>query len=86
MQIQNFYSDPVPSVRNPLDSIVLSPHTLKGNDFGLADMAEDPGDYQSLLPSLPSCELHDQGASMEVNPILRHIVKLYRQLNRRCGH
>ena len=60
MQIQNFYSDPVPSVRNPLDSIVLSPHTINSNDFSLAGMQEDPGDYQSLLPSISSCEYHEQ--------------------------
>ena len=41
MQIHNFYADPVPSVRNPLDSIVLSPHTIKPNDFSLASMKGD---------------------------------------------
>ncbi len=60
MQIQNFYSDPVPSVRNPLDSIVLSPHTIRSNDFSLADMEGDSSDYQSLLPSIGSCDYHDQ--------------------------
>jgi hypothetical protein len=60
MQIHNFYSDPVPSVRNPLDSIVLSPHTIRFNDFSLADMEEASSDYQSLLPSISSCEYHEQ--------------------------
>ena len=60
MQTHNFYSDPVPSVRNPLDSIVLSPHTINANDFGLADLAEDSNDYQSVLPSICSCAYHDQ--------------------------
>jgi hypothetical protein len=85
MQILNFYSDPVPSVRNPLDSIVLSPHTFKGNDFGLADMGEDPGDYQSLLPSIRSCELHDQDTCIESNPLPRYIWDRFRHLLRGCG-
>jgi len=41
MQIHNFYADPVPSIRNPLDSIVLSPHTIKPNDFSLTKMKGD---------------------------------------------
>ena len=60
MQIDNFYSDPVPSVRNPLDSIVLSPHTLGNHDAGLAQMEVGTSDYRSVLPSIPSCEYHDQ--------------------------
>jgi hypothetical protein len=83
MQIQNFYSDPVPSVRNPLDSIVLSPHTLKGNGIGLADMTEGPGDYQSLLPSIPSCELHDQDTCLQANSLPRLIWDRCRHLFRR---
>jgi hypothetical protein len=41
MQIHNFYADPVPSIRNPLDSIVLNPHTMKPNDFSLSNTKED---------------------------------------------
>lgn len=85
MQIQNFYSDPVPSVRNPLDSIVLSPHTIKANDFSLADMQEDPGDYQSLLPSLRSCEFHDQDTCMEANSLPRYIWDRCRHILRSYG-
>ena len=60
MQIHNFYTDPVPSVRNPLDSIVLSPHTINANDFGLADLEKDSNDYRSVLPSISSCAYHSQ--------------------------
>ncbi len=41
MQTHNFYANPVPSIRNPLDSIVLNPHTIKPNDFSLTNMKED---------------------------------------------
>ena len=60
MQIHNFYSDPVPSVRNPLDSIVLSPHTINPAEFSLVAIERDYNDYQSLLPSICSCQYHDQ--------------------------
>ena len=60
MQINNFYSDPMPSVRNPLDSIVLSPHTVKPNEANLVDFEKDFSDYRSVLPSLCSCEYHSQ--------------------------
>ena len=73
MQIHNFFSDPVPSVRNPLDSIVLSPHSINANDFGLADFAEDPNDYQSVLPSLCSCAYHDQAACEGTETISKSI-------------
>jgi len=62
MQIHNFYADPVPSIRNPLDSIVLSPHTIKPNDFCLTNMMEDSCDYQTLLPSVSSCQYYDREA------------------------
>ena len=62
MQIHNFYTDPIPSIRNPLDSIVLSPHTIKPNDFSLISMMEDGCDYQTLLPSISSCDYYDRKA------------------------
>ena len=63
MQIHNFYPDLLPTVRNPLDCIVLSPHTIKPNDFCLANMEEgDACDYQTLLPSISRCKYHDQDA------------------------
>ena len=64
MQIQNFYSDPIPSVRNPLDSIVLSPHTIRTHDINLAELEDVSNGYQSLLPSLDSCQYHDQDACL----------------------
>lgn len=85
MQINNFYSDPVPSVRSPLDSIVLSPYALKGNDFGLADMGDDPGDYQSLLPSIHSCNYYDRDSCRETNSLSRDIWKRCSKLIRHCG-
>lgn len=88
MQINNFYADPVPSVRNPLDSIVLSPHTIKPNEFGLANMAEGSSDYQSLLPSVCSCEFHDQNTCKLTDSLprliwdrCRHTLKRYRYRN-----
>ena len=86
MQIHNFYSDPVPLVRNPLDSIVLSPHTVKPNEFSLTDLFEDLSDYQSLLPSLSSCEYHDQDTGMEANSLPGFIWDRCRYLIRRYGH
>jgi hypothetical protein len=41
MQIQNFYSDWLPAPSSALDSIVLSPHTIKSNDFNLTGMQAD---------------------------------------------
>jgi hypothetical protein len=84
MQIQNFYSDPVPSVRNPLDSIVLSPHTIKSNGFSLAGMQEDSSDYQLLLPSISSCEYHNQDTCRDTNSLPRYIWGRYRKLIGRC--
>jgi len=86
MQIHNFYSDPVPSVRNPLDSIVLSPHTLRTDHISLTGMDEDSSDYQSLLPSIRSCEFHDQDTCMEANSLSRYIWDRCRQLIRSPGH
>ena len=85
MQIHNFYSDPVPSVRNPLDSIVLSPHTLRTDHISLTGMDEDSSDYQSLLPSIRSCELHDQDTCIESNPLPRYIWDRFRHILRGCG-
>jgi hypothetical protein len=69
MQIRNFYVDPVPSIRSPLDSIVLSPHTIKSNDFSLTGMKEDYCDYQTLLPSISSCQYYDRNACMQTKSL-----------------
>jgi len=86
MQIHNFYSDPVPLVRNPLDSIVLSPHTIRTDHISLTDMEEDSSGYQSLLPSIRSCEFHDQDTCMEAKSIPRYIWNRWRHKIRRYGH
>jgi hypothetical protein len=86
MQIQNFFADPVPSVRNPLDSIVLSPHTFSADHISLADIDADSSDYQSLLPSIRSCEFHDQDTCMGAKSIPRYIWNRWRHQIRRCGH
>ena len=86
MQIQNFYSDPVPLVRNPLDSIVLSPHTIRTDHISLTGMEEDSSGYQSLLPSIRSCEYHDQDTGMEANSLPGFIWDRCRHLIRRYGH
>jgi hypothetical protein len=49
MQIQNFYSDWLPAPSSPLDSIVLSPHTIKANDFNLTGMQADYCDSHSKV-------------------------------------
>jgi|GEM_PF-1406669 len=77
MQIHNFYSDPVPSVRNPLDSIVLSPHTIKANDFGLAAPEEDSSDYQSVLQSIRSCGYHDQDTCSQSKSLLTCVQDIF---------
>ena len=41
MQIQNFYSDWLPTPSGQLDSIVLSPHTLKSDNCSLTGMQTD---------------------------------------------
>ena len=86
MQLNNFYSDPVPSVRNPLDSIVLSPHTIGTHEVSLAQMEAATSGYRSVLPSIHSCDYHYQDTCRETNSFLRYIGKWCRQLNRRCGH
>jgi hypothetical protein len=80
MQIRNFYSDMVPSVRNPLDSIVLSPHTLH-HDYAVD---ESVGDYQSLLPSPCCCQYHEQGADCVSNGLSSWIKDKYLQIKRKC--
>jgi len=80
MQIHNFYADPVPSVRNPLDSIVLSPHTIIPNDLSLADWEDNTSDYQSLLPSVCSCEYHGQNTCGKTNSISKCIWNKCRHL------
>ena len=84
MQINNFYTVPFPSVRNPLDSIVLSPHTIKANDFGLANMEEDCSDYRSILPSICICKYHDQDACSQSKSFLQYMRQIFcRALNGR---
>ena len=69
MQIHNFYADPVPSIRNPLDCIVLSPHTIMPTDFSLTNMKEDCCDYQTLLPSISSCQYYDRYVCMQTKSL-----------------
>jgi len=86
MQIHNFYSDPIPSVRNPLDSIVLSPHTINSNGFSLAEAEDEAHDYQSVLPSISSCEYHEQDTCSLANSLPRYIWDRCRHLIRSSGH
>ncbi len=61
MQVQHFFRDPVPSVRNPLDSIALSPDSMKFGSYHLQDVQSEFSDFQSVLPSPNSCLLHGDG-------------------------
>ena len=76
MQINNFYSDLVPSVRNPLDSIVLSPHTIKHNAFDFTTLDADSCDYQNLLPSISSCKYYDQESCRQPYSVSKKIWKM----------
>jgi hypothetical protein len=80
MQIHNFYTDPVPAVRNPLDSIVLSPHTINASNFGLADFEKDSNDYRSVLPSISSCEYHHQDTCSKSKLILCGVQDIFHRL------
>jgi len=51
MQIQNFYSDWLPTTTGQLDSIVLSPHTMKTDDYNLTGMQVDYCELQEILVS-----------------------------------
>ena len=51
MQIQNFYSDWLPTTIGQLDSIVLSPHTMKTNDYNLTNMKVEYCELQEILAS-----------------------------------
>jgi hypothetical protein len=84
MQIHNFYADPLPSIRNPLDSIVLSPHTIKSNDFSMTDMKADCCDYQTLLPSISSCQYYDRTACTHTNSLLRCIWETCSRFIKKC--
>ncbi len=86
MQINNFYTDPLPSVRNPLDSIVLSPHTIQASDFGLANMEEDCSDYRSILPSICSCKYHGQDACSQSTSFLAYIRRIFCRAFSGRGH
>jgi hypothetical protein len=69
VQIHNFYTDPVPSIRSPLDSIVLSPHTIKSTDICLINMEEESCDYQTLLPSISSCQYYGREAWVQTKSL-----------------
>ena len=84
MQIHNFYAAPVPSVRHPLDSIVLSPHTIKANDSSLTGMKEDYCDYQTLLPSISSCQYYDRNACMQTTSLPKCIWAKCRRFIKKC--
>jgi hypothetical protein len=84
MQIHNFYTDLVPSVRNPLDSIVLSPHDIRPNDASLTNIGEDACDYQTLLPSISRCEYHDQCIRLPTNSFSMWIRNRLHKLNNKC--
>ena len=76
MQIHNFYSDMVPTVRSPLDSIVLSPHTIKHDAFNLNAVDADSCDYQTVLPSISSCKYYDQDSCRKSNTVPKKIWRL----------
>jgi hypothetical protein len=61
MQVRNFYEDPLPSVRNPLNSIALSPDSIRYNNHDLRSVPQDFGDFQSIMPPLNSCLLYSEG-------------------------
>ena len=64
MQIQNFYSDWLPAPSSALDNIVLSPHTIDGNDLRLTGMQDDYCDSHSRV-----C-FYDSGHLDSVTPAL----------------
>lgn len=61
MQVNHFYTDPMPTVRNPLDSIVLDPESVKYTSYNLQNARDEFSDYHSILPSPSSCLLHGDG-------------------------
>ena len=84
MQIHNFFPDPVPVVRNPLDNIVLSPHTIKPNDFSMTGINEDCCDYQTLLPSISSCRFFDRKVCMQRKPVSKCIWTKWAHFLKKC--
>lgn len=85
MQIHNFYSDMVPTVRSPLDSIVLSPHTIKHDAFNLNAVDADSCDYQTVLPSISSCKYYDQDSCRKSNTVPKKIWRMFCVLLRKAG-
>ena len=86
MQIHNFYSDLVPSVRSPLDSIVLSPHTIKHDAFNFTSLDADSCDYQTLLPSISNCKYHDQDSCRQNYSVPMRIWKMICVVVRKSRH
>ncbi len=84
MQVHNFYDVPVPSVRNPLNSIALSPDAVRFNSYNLQNVQEDYGDFQSVLPSPNSCLLHGDGKCLKP----AWLINLFQRRRRRSktGH
>lgn len=79
MQVHNFYEDPVPSVRNPLNSIALSPDSVRYNSYNLRNVQDDYGDFQSVLPSPNSCLLHGDGSCRKPARLMSWIQRRWRQ-------
>jgi hypothetical protein len=71
MQVRHYYEDPLPSVRNPLNSIALSPDSIRYNSYSLQNVQEDFGDFQSILPSPSSCFLYGDGSFRKPARLIR---------------
>ena len=84
MQIQNFYSDWLPSTSSPLDSIVLSPHTIKTQDFNLTAMNENYCEMESLLCPHDLDHLSPFASSQEKYSCTCQLKKCFNWFRNRC--
>lgn len=84
MQVRNFYEDPVPSVRSPLNSIALSPDSIKYSGYDLQNVQDEFSDFQSILPSPSSCRLHGDGNCRKHGRLIRWAQNLLGQNRKEC--
>jgi hypothetical protein len=85
MQIQNFYSDWLPASSSPLDSIVLSPHTMNTRDCNISTIKEDYCDSPSLLCPQDPNQFSPFASSQKQSGCTCQLKKCFIWFRKRCS-
>ncbi len=86
MQLQNFYSDWLPASSSPLDSIVLSPHTINTTDVNLTCIKEEYCESPSRLCAHDLDHLAPLAASLEKSTCTCQLKKCFNWFRNRCSN